>query len=92
MYLKHPFDGVFIMKIYLIKTALSRCCFYITHFEERKITMEDEKNKTSGGIQSGKNCVSFKKNPRRIQIHLQKHTTLRYLERTGMTAMKKGAL
>lgn len=34
------------MTNYMIKTALSRCCFYITHFTERKIIM-DEKITTS---------------------------------------------
>ena len=34
------------MTNYMIKTALSRCCFYITHFTERKIIM-DEKIKIS---------------------------------------------
>ena len=34
------------MTNYMIETALSRCCFYITHFTERKIIM-DEKITTS---------------------------------------------
>lgn len=34
------------MTNYMIKTALSRCCFYITYFTERKIIM-DEKITTS---------------------------------------------
>lgn len=46
MMFKCPFEGVFLMTNYMIKTALSRCCFYITHFTERKIIM-DEKITTS---------------------------------------------
>ena len=46
MMFKCPFEGVFLMTNYMIKAALSRCCFYITHFTERKIIM-DEKITTS---------------------------------------------
>lgn len=45
------------MTNYMIKTALSRCCFYITHFYERKIIMEDEKNTTSVEVEPTENTA-----------------------------------